>query len=52
MAIGQTVTKPFAEKYRSLGTVIGKSMHTNVMVVFRHKNQDGLTQFAYILLGA
>ena len=51
MAIGLTVTKPFAEKCRSLCTLIGKCVHAKVMAAFfRHKNQhDALIQFAYIL---
>ena len=52
MAIGLTVTKPLAEKCRSLGTLIRKSMHAQVMEDFKsHKNQlDALIQFAYILV--
>ena len=51
MAIGLTVTKPVCEKFRSLCTLIDKSMHANVMAVFRHKSQlDALIQIAYILV--
>ena len=52
MAIGLTVTKPLAEKCRSLCTLIGKSMHAQVMADFKRlKNQlDALIQFAYILM--
>ena len=52
MAIGLTVTKPVAEKCRSLCTLIGKSMHAKVMaVLFRRKDEiDTLIQFAYILV--
>ena len=47
------VTKPFGKKCRPLCTLIGKSMHSKVMAVFRHKNQlDARIQLAYILLGA
>ena len=43
---------PFAEKYRSLYTLIGKSMHAKVIAVFiRHKNQlDALIEFAHIVM--
>ena len=34
MAIGLTVTKPFAEKCRSLCTLIGKCVHAKVMAAF------------------
>ena len=52
MAIGLTVTKPFAEKCRSLYTLIDKCEHAKVMAVFRHKNQlDALIQSAYNLVG-
>ena len=52
MAIGLTVTKPFAEKRPSLLTPIGKCVHAKVMAAFfRHKNQhDALIQFVYILV--
>ena len=52
MAIGLTVTKSFAEKCRSLCTLIGKCVHAKVMVaIFGHKNQhDALIQFAYMLV--
>ena len=51
MAIGLTVTKPFAEKYPPLCTLIVKCVHAKVMAAFlRHKNQlDALIQFACIL---
>ena len=50
MAIGLTVTKPFAEKCPSVCTLIGNCVHVKVMAAFfRHKNQhDALIQFAYI----
>ena len=52
MVIGLTVTKPLAVKFRSLCTLVGKSMHAKVMAVFRHKIQlDVLIQFPYILVG-
>ena len=51
MAIVLTVTKPFAEKCRSLCTLIRKSVHAEAMAVFSHKIQlDAFIQFAYILL--
>ena len=52
MAIGLIVTKPFAEKCRSLRTLIVKCVHAKVMAAFfRKKNQhDALIQFAYILV--
>ena len=52
MAIGLTVTKPFAGKCRSLCTLIGLCVHAKVMAAFfGHKNQhDALIQFAYILV--
>ena len=52
MAISLAATKPLAEKCRSLCTLIGKSMHAQVMAVLkRHKHQlDALIQFAYILV--
>ena len=51
MAIGLTVTKTFAEKCRSLCTLIGKCVHAKVMAAFRHKNQlDAPIQSAYILV--
>ena len=34
MAIGLTVTKPFAEKCRSLSALIGKCVHAKVMAAF------------------
>ena len=34
MAIGLTVTKPFAEKCRSLCTLIGECVHAKVMAAF------------------
>ena len=53
MAIGLTGTKPFAEKCRSLGTLIDKCVHAKVMAAFfRHKNQlDALIQSAHNLVG-
>ena len=52
MAIGLSVTKPFAEKCRLLCTLIGKCVHAkNDSRFFRHKNQlDALIQSAYILV--
>ena len=52
MAIGLTVTKPFAEKCRSLCALIGRCVHAKVMAAFfKHKNQlDGLIQSAYMLV--
>ena len=44
MAIGLTATKPFAEKCRSLCTLIGKCEHAKVMAAFLD------IQFAYILV--
>ena len=53
MAIGPTVKKPFAEKCRSLCTLIDKCEHAKVIAAFfRHKNQlDDLIQSAYNLVG-
>ena len=52
MAIGFSVTKPFAEKCRSLCTLICKYVHARVMAAFlKRKNQlDALIQSAYILM--
>ena len=49
MAMGVSVTKPFAERCRPLCTIMGKSMHAKVMAIFRHKNQlEALLQFTNI----
>ena len=51
MATRVTVTKPFAEKGRSSCTLMGKSMHANVIINFRQKSElDALIQFVYILV--
>ena len=52
MAIGLTVTKPFAEKCRSLCALIGNCVHAKVMAAFLDTNtqHDALIQFAYILV--
>ena len=52
MAIGLTVTKPFAEKCWSLCALIGNCVHAKVMAAFLDTNtqHDALIQFAYILV--
>ena len=48
MAIGLTVTKPFAEKCPSLCTLIGKCLHVKLMAAFLDTKiqLDALIQFA------
>ena len=45
MAIGLNVTKPFAEKYRSLCTLIGKCAHAKVMAAFLDKKINMMHSF-------